>query len=104
MVWWNEVFRWMDEYVVLLFDEVSIAYKIDIVSYDMNVLFVGEIMVEKFMFIDDVVVVVFVLLLKGCICEFFIGSVCNYCLYWCKKFVIVYKFSEVDEKVEEECV
>jgi nucleotide-binding universal stress UspA family protein len=94
----------MDEHVVPLLDEASIAYKIDIVPYDTNVSSVGEIMVEKSTLIDDAVAVVLASSSKGRVREFFIGSVCNYCLHRCKKPVIVYKPSEADEKAEEERV
>jgi nucleotide-binding universal stress UspA family protein len=94
----------MDEHVVPLLDEASIAYKIDVVPYDTNVSSVGEIMVEKSTLIDDAVAVVLASSSKGRIREFFIGSVCNYCLHRCKKPVIVYKPSEAEEKEEEERV
>jgi len=97
--WRNDALKWIEANLAPIFDKAQIDYKIDIVAYDTNSSSVGEILCEKATLLDDAVAVCVASTSKGRLKEFFIGSVCNYCLHRCKKPVIVFKPS--DEENEE---
>ena len=97
--WRNDTLKWIEANLAPIFDKAQIDYKIDIVAYDTNSSSVGEILCEKATLLDDAVAVCVASTSKGRLKEFFIGSVCNYCLHRCKKPVIVFKPS--DEENEE---
>lgn len=99
--WRNDALKWIEANLAPILDKAQIDYKIDIVAYDTNSSSVGEILCEKATLLDDAVAVCVASTSKGRLKEFFIGSVCNYCLHRCKKPVIVFKPSDEDEENKE---
>ncbi len=93
----------MNEHLAPVLEDAKIEFVMDVVPYDTTTSSIGEILVEKSTLTDDACGLVVMSSSKSRLREFFIGSVCNYCLHRCKIPVLVYKLSDrEDEKTKDE--
>ena len=93
--------KWMNEHLAPVLEDAEIDFTMDVVPYDTTASSIGEILVEKSTLIDDAAGVVVASSSKSRLREFFIGSVCNYCLHRCKIPVLVYKLSDREDDADE---
>lgn len=101
--WRNEALKWMNEHLAPVLEDAKMEFVMDVVPYDTTTSSIGEILVEKSTLTDDACGLVVTSSSKSRLREFFIGSVCNYCLHRCKIPVLVYKLSDrEDEKTKDE--
>ena len=91
----------MTEHLAPVLEDAKIEFTMDVVPYDTTASSIGEILVEKSTLIDAAAGVVVASSSKSRLREFFIGSVCNYCLHRCKIPVLVYKLSDREDDADE---